>query len=50
MPKRTKPTPDFQLWLKKLERLNTEPFMKDGRDQPRPQRRRKIFPDALARH
>ena len=47
MPKRTKLIPDLRLWVQKLDRLNTEPFMKEGRDQPRPQRRRKVFADHL---
>jgi hypothetical protein len=50
MPNRTKLKPGFRLWLKKLDRLNTEPFMEHGREQPRPQRRRKMFRDPPARH
>jgi hypothetical protein len=34
MPKRTNLKPDFRLWLEKLDRLNTEPFMERGREQP----------------
>lgn len=49
MPKRTKLIPDFRLCLKKLDRLNTEPFMKEGREQPRRQRRRKVFGDPPSR-
>ena len=45
-----KPTSNFRLWLKKLDRLNSEPFMKHGREQPRPQRRRRMFRDPPARH
>jgi hypothetical protein len=48
MPKRTKLKPGFRLWLKKLDRLNTEPFMEYGREQPRAQRRRKMFRDPPA--
>ena len=34
---------DTNDWFSKLDALNSEPFMKAGRKQPRPQRRRKIF-------
>jgi antitoxin VapB len=34
---------DSRDWYSKLDALNSEPFMKQGRKQPRPQRRRKIF-------
>lgn len=34
--------PDAKKWLAELERLNTEPFMKEGRKQPKTPRR-KIF-------
>jgi antitoxin VapB len=34
--------PDAKKWLAELERLNTEPFMQDGRKQPKTPRR-KIF-------
>lgn len=34
--------PDAKKWLAELERLDTEPFMQDGRKQPKTPRR-KIF-------
>lgn len=35
--------PDTKDWFRKLDALNSEPFMREGRKQPRPQHRRKIF-------
>ena len=35
--------PNTNEWFDKLDALSSDPFMKHGRKQPRPQRRRKIF-------
>jgi hypothetical protein len=40
MPKRAKPIPDVRRWLRKLDHLNAEPFMKAGRKQPKTPRRK----------
>lgn len=35
--------PDLQAWFDEMDRISSEPFMKEGRNQPRAPKR-KIFP------
>ncbi len=42
--------PTTKDWFSELDELNSELFMKHGHEQPRPQRRRKMFRDPPARH